>query len=346
MKRRSLYLLFHYPSITEAYIESEIRAVSHAYDVSVIATDRDPKGVTYYTDHSPYQILSKKQEIIARVREINPHVIHAHRLFMLPLMIDVCHELGIPFTVRSHAHDAIPSHDPRVADWMQKAPKVLSEATSSRLCLGIIAFPFTIPYLVDLGVPKEKLHPCYPVVDFSRFHDLTANGTAIVNAGSYMPKKKMENFLELGTRMPNLTFKLYALSSRMHSINELHKKNAELGNPVMIMDPVQPYDMPREYKKAQWMVYTADPALANVGWPVSIAEAQAAGVGVCMANIRPDLRDYVGEAGYLYDSLADVEQIISKPFPDERRELGVIHARKSDVFSHRDILLDLWDLAT
>jgi hypothetical protein len=31
---------------------------------------------------------------------------------------------------------------------------------------------------------------------------------------------------------------------------------------------------------------------------MSIAEAQGAGVGVCMANIRPDLREYVGPAGF------------------------------------------------
>lgn len=153
----------------------------------------------------------------------------------------------------------------------------------------------------------------------------------------------MEDFLELGRRMPGGIFKLYALSSRMHSIEELKEKNRTMGYPVKIMDPVQPEDMPGEWKQAQWMVYTADHSLANVGWPISIAEAQAAGVGVCMANIRPDIKMYLGDAGYLYDSLDEVEKIISAPFDNDRRLLGYEQAKKSDVFQHRNILLDLWN---
>ena len=342
-KRRALYMLFHYPSITEAYIEAEIRAVSEWYDVLVIATDEDPKGVTYYNNHSPYKMVHEREGMLREIRAFQPHVIHAHRLFMLPTMMPICIELGIPFTVRSHAHDAFPSRDPRVADWLRQSSSVLTKATRSDLCLGILAFPFTRKYLKDWGVPEEKIFDCSAVIDFHRFYDESANGSAIVNSGSYMPKKGMEDFLELGRRMPHLEFKLYSLSSRMHHIDELKEKNRRLGSHVSIMDPVQPEMMPGEFKKAQWMVYTADPILANVCWPVSIAEAQASGVGVCMRNIRPDLRDYVGESGFLYNSLDEVEAIISHPFDQGLRSKGFEQARKSDVFAHREILLGLWD---
>jgi hypothetical protein len=67
---------------------------------------------------------------------------------------------------------------------------------------------------------------------------------------------------------------------------------------------------------------------------MSIAEAQGAGVGVCRANIRPDLREYVGPASFLYDSISQVLKIISKPFPAELREAGFDHANKSDT-AHR-----------
>jgi hypothetical protein len=107
------------------------------------------------------------------------------------------------------------------------------------------------------------------------------------------------------------------------------------------MPPVELEDMPAEYKKHRWLVYTAADG-GNVGWPMSIAEAQAAGVGVCMANIRPDLRDYVGPAGFLYDSLDEALEIISKPFPEEMRNLGFEQAKKSDVFEHRALLFNLW----
>ena len=80
-------------------------------------------------------------------------------------------------------------------------------------------------------------------------------------------------------------------------------------------------DMPPMYKKHEWLVYTACRTLGHVGWPMAVAEAQASGVGVLVPNLRPDLADYVGEAGYLYDSLEEAAEIIQQPFPDDKRQL-------------------------
>lgn len=193
-KNRVVYLLFHYPSITEAYIESEIRAVSHEYEVLVIAIDRDPRGITVYNQHSKFKMIHEDEEIEAEIKSFNPRVVHTHRLFMLPRMLRICEKLGVPFTVRSHAHDAIPSNDPRVSGWMKQAPDVLQRVASMKLCLGILAFPFARQNLKNWGMVPEKIFDCYPVIDFNRFHDTSPNGNAVVNSGSYMPKKKNGGF--------------------------------------------------------------------------------------------------------------------------------------------------------
>ena len=103
--------------------------------------------------------------------------------------------------------------------------------------------------------------------------------------------------------------------------------------------------MPGEYKRHQWLVYTAEMASATIGWPMSIAEAQASGLGVCVPNVRPDLRDYVGPSGFLYDSIEEVAPIIARGYPDELREQGFATAWWSDIRRHRDVLLQLWDAA-
>ncbi len=344
-KRRALYLLFRYPSYTEGFIESEIRAVHHQYDVFVIATLQKVPDLYYYREHHPYKVIPNEEGILEAIQEFRPDVIHAHRLFMLPLMEKICTKLNIPYTVRSHAHDAIPTTDPRVSDWMSKAPIVLPRATSNELCLGILAFPYTRPHLENWGVPSHKIHECWPVVDFQRFYDTSPNGDAIINTGSFIPKKRMEDFVELATLLPDMTFNLYALPSRLYKLDKLMELKQRMKSPVHIMDPVDPTEMPNVYKKHQWMVYSGDPVMKTVGWPVSIAEAQASGVGVCMANIRPDIRQYVGDAGFIYDSLSEVKEIITQPFPEELRQRGFEHAKKSDIFTHRKILLDLWGSA-
>jgi hypothetical protein len=75
---------------------------------------------------------------------------------------------------------------------------------------------------------------------------------------------------------------------------------------------------------------------------MAVAEAQAAGVGVCVPNLRPDLREYVGPAGFLYDSIDEVVGIVSEPFPAKLRDLGFEHAKRSDLSRHKAGLVDLW----
>ena len=82
--------------------------------------------------------------------------------------------------------------------------------------------------------------------------------------------------------------------------------------------------------------------MASVGWPMSVAEAQASGVGVCMANIRPDLKEYVGGAGFLFNSVSEALEIITNPYPEEMRQKGFEQAKKSNIFEHRARLFELW----
>jgi glycosyltransferase involved in cell wall biosynthesis len=163
-----------------------------------------------------------------------------------------------------------------------------------------------------------------------------------MNMGAVRPKKQMQDFVELARLLPDREFNLYALG---YQADQLKAYN-ETGEPrVNFIPPVSHDAMPAEYKKHEWLVYTAHPNMKSVGWPMAVAEAQAAGVGVCLAGIRPDLKDYVGEAGYLYTDLQKVKELISGPVPAEMREAGFEQAKKSDVATHIHKLTDLWDRA-
>jgi hypothetical protein len=255
----------------------------------------------------------------------------------------------IPFTVRAHSFDSLWQEEKSPFDVTRffsefYSPRHVRKAVqlvNDDLCLGILAFPFARPRFEKAGIRGDKIVDCYPVVNYRRFYDITPNGDAVMNVGAALGKKKMEDFIELATLVPGLQFNLYALGYKVESLAEVNKAR---GYPVHIIPPVELEDMPREYKKHRWLVYTASKT-GRVGWPMAIAEAQASGVGVCMANIRPDLREYVGEAGYLYDSLSEAVAIISKPFPEEMRQKGFQQAKKSNIFEHRDLLFGLWQKA-
>lgn len=101
-------------------------------------------------------------------------------------------------------------------------------------------------------------------------------------------------------------------------------------------------DMSAEYKRHKWLVYTAPTTKATVGWPMAVAEAQASGTGVCMQNIRPDVAEYVGPAGFMFDTIDELTDILRGPLPDKMRSAGFEHARRSDIREHLPILEDLW----
>ncbi|MCH2174455.1 MAG: hypothetical protein MK193_01865 [Lentisphaeria bacterium] len=96
------------------------------------------------------------------------------------------------------------------------------------------------------------------------------------------------------------------------------------------------------YKQNNWLVYTASFKLGTVGWPLCLLEAQAAGLGVCMANLRPDINDYLGGAGILYKNVAELQDIISQPVPSELREKGFKNSKNRDVKESINLLTDLW----
>lgn len=365
-----LYVLKEYPQISQTYIKAEIEALEQDYDITIVTR----KGADIaYRDHRPYRTASSPEDIRRIVDEVKPDLLHSHYLDMLHVVGPLARATGIPFTLRAHSYDTLAMTPKslyhrarqrqklglavklgrrgpaRLRPTVQWRVKPLGQAAHFRqglrwlddpLCLGVLAFPYSRPWLVRAGVSAGKITDVFPVIAFDRFYDRGPNGDAVMNTGVATPKKRMEDFLELARRVPERDYHLYAMG---YHVDELAAKNAALGSPVQIMGPVEPADMPSEYKKHQWLVYTADFDLATVGWPMAVAEAQASGVGVCMPRIRPDLAQYVGQGGFLYDSIEEVESLVRGPVPQDVREAGFAQARLSDIRAQRHLLTGLWD---
>jgi hypothetical protein len=335
-KRRVLYLLYHFPQISETYVRSEIEAVLQTCEVRVISLNR---ANAPYRNHVPFTQTDDPAVIREVIEEFRPDVLHTHWLQQIPTLAyfagvyeNVLAKKQVPFTVRAHSFDVLDAGSP----WLREAAPLVN----SDLCLGVLSFPFTRPLLERAGIRADKIRDCFPVVHYRRFVDRSPNGGAVMNVGACLPKKQMEDFLTLAAALPEVPFNLYAMG---YDVAVMDRLNRQAGSPVAVVPPVEPEAMPAEYKKHRWLVYTAARDANTVGWPMAVAEAQASGVGVCVPNLRPDLREYVGEAGVLYDSISEALDVIRRPFPEEMRQLGFEQAKKSDVFEHVSLLFGLWD---
>lgn len=341
-------IVYQFPQLSESYARTEFEALARAHELDIISLHApDVRG----SDEIPSSLCADVGELRERVRRFDPDVIHTHWLgLQLDAVVSVARDTTTPFTVRSHSFDVLWPRVPRKGWRRLFPPPDVSEdiqrnlgALQSELCLGVLCFPFAIPRLVRAGIPERKLVPVWPVIDYAAFHDESPNGRAIYNGGACLPKKDFVAYLKFAARIADREFNLFPIG---HSHATLQSINRELGSPVTIREPVAHKDMPGLYKRHEWLLYTADPDIGTVGWPVSVAEAQAAGVGVLMPNLRPDIRDYVGPAGFVYDSFDQVREWIGRPYPDAMRRAGFEHAGRSDVNRQLSALTALWARGT
>ncbi len=336
-KPRVLVLLTEPAAFFEPQILAEIEALEAGHDVAIL------------TRNSPeprFDTPAEFARICAEVAAFRPEVLHAHGLHQLGFVGRLAEAMGLPFTLRAHARDTAPLAPRRFAERMKhllrreqppgRTPEFMAglKAIDSALCLGVLALPFTRPWLERAGLDRAKLIDCLPALRFAAFHDRSPNGDAVMHIGSGGGPKPAADILRLAGKVPGRTFNHYAAANAGEALK------LEAG--LTIMGPVDPDAMPGEYKKHRWLVYTGQEG--EIDWPLAIAEAQAAGVGVCMPALRADLARYVGEgAGILYGSIDELPAIVSGPLPEEMRERGFVQARKSDIASHLHLLTDLWD---
>jgi len=329
---RILALLQRYPQLSETYIRTELEALREDHALEILGCQPvdlpDP-------DHLPFEFTETWNDILNAIRAFKPHVIHSHYLVFADVVFEAARRTGVPFTIRAHSFDTA---------WQPGTPlpphlAAAAGFASHELCLGILAFPYALPALAAAGFPAAKLHPAPPVVDATRFLDASPNGDGVMNTGSCLPKKGMKDFITVAAKVPERAFNLHPLG---YEVADLEAANRAAGSPVRIHPPVPFTRMPAVYKAHQWLLYTADFDQKKVGWPMALAEAQAAGVGVCMAGIRPDLEDYLGGGGLLYHSLDEAAEIVRGPVPPALREAGFENARRLDFPRHRHRLTDLW----
>jgi glycosyltransferase involved in cell wall biosynthesis len=333
---RIAYVVRQYPLLCETYIQTEIDLLSVDFDIKVFS-ELDPESGHLNEAPAPYTTVPDDEASLAAIRAFDPLLLHGHWTIQMPRLHRLAEALDLPYTMRGHSFDVIPS--PYMKWWFDLAPQLMPKVSASELCLGILTLPFGRRILERWGMREDQVIDCFPVTDVQRFLDRSPNGDGVMNLGACVPKKKIGDYLLLARMCDEMSFDYYPVGYKTEQIRE---RNQQLGSPVTIHDGIPHSQMPGVYKAHGWLVYTTDFALTNVGWPLSVAEAQASGCGVVIGNIRPDLKDYIGEAGYLYDSLEDIRDIIRQPFPDEKRELGFELAERSDARKSLHLLTDLW----
>src|SRR5262245_38138885 len=111
VRPRVLYILYHYPQISETYIKTEIEAVQDECEIKVVSLHWTDVA---YGNHRPFLLTSDPACVQEAIEDFQPHVLHTHWLDQVPTLAyfagyftDRLTRRQIPFTVRSHSFDVL-----------------------------------------------------------------------------------------------------------------------------------------------------------------------------------------------------------------------------------------------
>lgn len=332
-----LLLYKGYPRISHSYQSDEAIELSKNHELMIISFDWEL--LTKSNNHLPY-IFNHPVNELKNICKFKPDIIHSHFLDTFDVCAKLSETLKIPFTIKSHSFDILDNN-------FFTPKKYTSQINDNKYCCKIIVFHEFFEKLVSLGINENKMLAMYPTINVKQFINLDiANGPHIMSGGALLPKKNIKGFILLSKkikdRFPDKRISYYSVMENKSYYDEIIHFNAKHGNPVNFIT-TQPENMPLEYKKHQWLIYTACPEKKTVGNPLMVAEAQASGVGVIMYHLRHTLKDYVTENGYLYNDDIEVLEIISNNFIDDKRKNAIeIAKNRYDITDKIKCIQDCW----
>jgi len=292
---RVLYVVWHYPQLSETYIETEIQCLRR-WGVHVEVWRAEDVAVPY-----PSSVPIHTGAIEDAVREVEPDLIHVHWLGFALTQDAAFTALGLPVTVRLHGFDT-------TRDGL--------EALLSKPWLRTIyAFPAQAELLGRVD-PRMKVVPA--AFDSTLFRpNRNKDRRLVVRAGTALPSKDLMFMFEIAKKLPDFHFVYAGITAKYVEpfVDELIAKRDRLHSPAEFRLNLPRAEAADLIGRAGIYLHTINPEgapdAAPLGMPVSIAEAMATGAFV-MVRHSSEFADYVGDAGRTYREVDEAARIIAE----------------------------------
>jgi glycosyltransferase involved in cell wall biosynthesis len=290
---RVLYVLRHYPQLSETYIETELRCVRRwGVHAEVWA---DTSAASSY----PASVPVHRGSLAEAVAAARPDILHVHGLGFALDHRHAIDALDLPVTIRVHGFELTSDALDDAFRWprvraIYGAPHQVAE--SPRADLRVRAL---------VGAFDTELFKPYPGKD----------RRLVLRTSAGLASKDLSLFFELAKRLPRHRFVLAAVTckDREAYIEELREEWRRSATPAELN-----VDVPRDrivslVEQAGIYVHTARVAgeehATPIGASTSIAEAMATGACVLVRDASP-LRSYVGAAGFPYRDVDHAAAIV------------------------------------
>jgi glycosyltransferase involved in cell wall biosynthesis len=291
---RVLYLLWHYPQLSETYIESEILCMKR-WGVHIEAWSR----CTVATPYEP-SVPVHRGSIAEAIAACRPDILHVH---WTNIAIEEGEQLlasGLPFTVRGHGFE------------------FTDKALQKLLTLPGLRRAFVFPHQIGSFSDEPRLTPMAAAFDTSLFRpEPNKDRQLVIRTGAALASKDLELFFDVARRLPNFRFVMAAVDclNQKPYMEELIKtwKSSNSGAELML-------NVPRDQlaplvHRAGFYLHTMtppnQPGGTPIGMPISIAEAMATGAYVLVRDVPP-LNSYFGRVGSVYRNAKQAAELIAE----------------------------------
>jgi glycosyltransferase involved in cell wall biosynthesis len=285
---RVLYAMWHYPQLTESYVETEIRAV-RKLGVHVEVWSEEDVAVPHESE-----VRIHRGTLEEAITKVSPQVIHTHWLHIAKNYEPLLKANKIPATVRSHG--------------FEMTPELVYALNSSDTIQKVFLFPHQ---LEQLSYRSDKLETITAAFNESLYApSFKKKRTMVLRVGAAIRTKDYRTFMETALLCPEHEFVLVLGTAYKveFMVEEIVEANRALGSPVKILHDIQPEEIKNIVKQSGIYMHTIGKD-EPFGMSISIAEAMATGAVLVVCD-RPEIRAYAGEAAFYYSSAEDAAKFI------------------------------------
>ena len=291
---RVLYLLWHYPQLSETYIESEILCMKR-WGVHIEVWSRCDVA-TRYEPSVPVHRGSVAEAIAA----CRPDILHVHWTNIAVEEGETLRASGLPFTVRGHGFE------------------FNDRAIHQILSLPGLRRAFVFPHQINGFSAEPRLTPMASAFDTALFRpEPNKDRRLVIRTAAALGSKDLELFFEVAKQLRDYRFVLAVVEclNGKPYLDKLVKTWKESNTPAELM-----FNIPRDQlaplvHRAGFYLHTMTPPNhpggTPIGMPISIAEAMATGAHLLVRNVPP-LNAYFGKVGSVYNNAKHAAKLIAE----------------------------------